>query len=390
MILPIGDDNPNEKTPYVHYLIMALNVMVFLYTLRHTGFGSSRAFYLKWGLVPARFSMVKVFTSMYFHGGLGHIFGNMLFLWIVGDNVEDRLGHVGYLAFYHLAGVAACLVHVATDPHATIPLVGASGAISGVMGAYAVFFPRARIKIWYWIFLFFTDIIYVSAKWAVGLWFVEQLLLWSLGGGMGVAYGAHVGGIVFGVVVALALRKLFLKEPDSVRRILRTAAPAGGARPRPARGPAPELPQWEQLSGPQLQPQLDDNAGIMEALEAGHLQLAYRYFTRATTGFRRVPLRRQTAMRLADALLRDGRYGPAARVYEVIVETLPESDDTPEAAFRLGTILSRASGDYARARDYLTRAYETHPDVRRRRSAYDELKRIDALLRRSVLRRGPL
>ena len=111
--------------------------------------------------------------GVYLHAGLGHIFGNMLFLWIVGDNVEDRMGHVGYLIFYHAAGAAATLAYVAFTPDVTVPLVGASGAISAVMGAYAVFFPNAKIKIWYWIFLFFTNIIYVSAKWAVppSAWF---------------------------------------------------------------------------------------------------------------------------------------------------------------------------------------------------------------------------
>ncbi len=388
MILPIGDDNPREITPYVHYGIMTVNVVVFFYSL---GLGGHvEKFYHAWGLVPARFSVVKLFTSMYIHGDIWHLFGNMLFLWVVGDNVEDRLGHLGYFGFYHLAGVAACLAHVAFAPNSPLPLIGASGAISGMMGAYAVFFPNAKVKIWYWVFFFFTNVVYVSAKWAVGLWFALQVFQRAVLGSVGISYDAHIGGIVFGVVVALVLRKVFLRKPDTVRRVFGATRP--GSRWRAA-GEATETPEWTRPAVPtavELETELDDNAAIAGPLKAGDLQLAYRYFTRAASGAGRARLDEAVLLQLGGALVTVGSYGHAARVYEVMLETHAESPDAPEAAFRLGTILSRAFSDYDRARPWLTSALETHPNARRRRQALDELKRIDAHLRRIIpFRRRP-
>ena len=384
MILPIGDDNPKEITPYVHYGIMAVNVVVFFYSLS-LGW-RVEDFYKAWGLVPASFSGVKLFTSMYLHGDIWHLFGNMLFLWIVGDNVEDRLGHVGYFVFYHLAGVAACLAHVAFSPNSPLPLIGASGAISGMMGAYAVFFPNAKIKIWYWLFFFFTNVVYVSAKWAVGLWFAEQILLRTVLGPTGVAYDAHIGGIVFGVAAAFFLRKVILKKPDTVSRVFGTAR--SGAR----WGQVEEVPWTEPapVAAVELETELDPNTAIARGLRAGDLQLAYRYFTRAAGAADRARLDETVLLELGQALVMVGGYGHAARVYEVMLETHAESPDAAEAAFRLGTILSRAFADYDRARPWLTKALETHDNVQRRRQALDEIKRIDAHLRRlTPFRRRP-
>jgi len=395
MFLPIGDENPNERTPWVHYGILAANAAVYLYTLI-LGW-DLKEFFQAWGLVPAHFTVLTMFTSMYIHGGLVHVFGNMLFLWIVGDNVEDRLGHLGYLVFYHLAGVAACLAQLAWTSDPSVPLVGASGAISGVMGAYAVFFPRAKIKIWYWVW-FVTGVTYVSAIWAVGFWFLEQVLLSAFALPTGVAYGAHVGGVVFGVATALLLRTWVLKGYDSVRRIVRPAA--GGREFRWSFADEENLDERERIRPvdvevrdtlparpppTELASGVEDSTAIAGALDGGDVQLAYRYFTRATSGDVSAALDEPTVLRLGEALLVAGRYGPAARVYEVIVETFPESQHAAEGAFRLGTILSREFRDYVRARTYLTLALETHSDPRRRRQASDELKLIDACLRRIAL-----
>jgi len=393
MILPIGDDNPKEKTPYVHYAIMIVNVLVFFHVAGFRSAAEYERFYRTWGLVPAAFNVVSLFTSMYLHAGLMHLAGNMLFLWIVGDNVEDRVGHVGYLVFYHAAGAVATLAHAWAYPASTMPLVGASGAISGMMGAYAVFFPHAKIKIWYWVWLFFTNVVYVSAKWAVALWFLEQLLLrWATGAaGSGVAYEAHIGGLVFGVATAAVLRETLLREQDTVRRIV---------RPRPAGGPTL---QWvtdadgrrvfeaevARPSAGDLPPQANDLKGLTSSLAEGDLRTAYRYFTRATSAAGGSAIDPATMMKLGGALVMTGQYGPAARVYEVVVETYPDASDTPEAAFRLGTILSRSFRDYTRARDFLVRAQQTHRDLARRRQIADELRRIDAYLRGSILRRRP-
>ena len=151
---------------------------------------------------PDKRPWLAMLTSMFLHGGLLHLGGNMLFLWVFGNNIEDRLGRVGYLAFYLVAGVAATLTHVFLQPESTIPLVGASGAIAGVMGAYLAWFPNVRIHtlVFLGIFGFFAEI---SAKWLLGFWFVSQFFV---GPNEGVAWAAHVGGFVFGVAGGLVMR----------------------------------------------------------------------------------------------------------------------------------------------------------------------------------------
>jgi membrane associated rhomboid family serine protease/tetratricopeptide (TPR) repeat protein len=392
MILPIGDDNPKAKVPWVHYGILAVNVLVYLNMVRLSGPRVGQ-FIDNWGLVPKDLNGVNLISSLYVHGSLDHIFGNMLFLWIVGDNVEDRLGHGRYFVFYHAAGVLASLVHVWINPLSDIPLVGASGAVSGVMGAYAVFFPRAKIKIWYFV-IFHMSVAYVSAMWAVGLYFIYQvlfLLLAGARGGGGVAYGAHVGGLLFGIGVALILRKTFLKAPDTVRRIVSVGSGAtGGVAIQPGDKEAWRNVQWLQPElGPSHGP-LDSNAEIAAALTAGALPMAYQHFMQATSGYQPVSLEPLTLMRLGQELLLAGRYSPAARVYEVMVDTFPEDDGAPEAAFRLGTILCRELGDYRRARAYLQQALQTHRDAQRQRRIADELKLIDAHLRSTRLSRRRL
>ncbi len=367
MFLPIGDDNPRERTPFVHYAILGVNVLVFLYTLALSP-REKYDFFLQWAMVPEHFSVVTLFTSIYLHAGLAHLFGNMLFLWIVGDNVEDRLGHVGYFLFYHASGAAATLAFVALSQDPSIPLVGASGAISSVMGAYAVFFPNAKIRIWYWLF-FLMDTVYVSAKWAVGLWFLEQLVLWKFSGGSGVAYEAHLGGLAFGVGAALVLRHFVLEPHDPAKRIVAMGEEPG----EPAR-------EFGEGSG-------GASEAVDEALASGKSDEAFRIFTRATGAADSEPLDEYALARLGAALFAAGSYGPAARVYDEMLRAWPEGEMSPEAAFRLGIIQSRIQQDYLRARDNLVYAHRAHPDPARRKQALDELRLIDSHLRAGLFRR---
>ena len=150
---------------------------------------------------------------MFLHGSVGHIAGNMLFLWITGDNVEDEFGPLPYIGFYLFCGVAAAMAHVLVAPESSVPLVGASGAISGVMGAYIALFPHSRIKIFYW-FYFYIGTAQIRAVWWLGFWFGFQLLSGAAVGasGGGVAYAAHIGGFVIGAAVALAAKAVGLVE----------------------------------------------------------------------------------------------------------------------------------------------------------------------------------
>lgn len=220
--LPIGDIAPRRRTPYVNYGLMLANVAVFFAV-------GLRPDYMRivkeYGVVPARPELLDFFTSMFLHGGFLHLAGNMLFLWIVGDNVEDVLGHVGYLVFYLWGGVVAQLPQVLLFPDSPIPGIGASGAISAVMAAYTVWFARNRIKVWYmiWWFPFVrSGVMLVPAAFAMGLWFMEQFLygLLTLGQPMrgGVGYWVHVGGFVFGLVVAAVVRLFWSGRIPRVRR----------------------------------------------------------------------------------------------------------------------------------------------------------------------------
>ena len=208
-MFPIRDHNPSRRTPYVTWALIALNAVVFLYS--QTLEGNPRAlnaFYFDWALIPARAgeAWYPLVTSMFLHGGWFHILGNMLFLWIYGDNLEDEMGHLPYLAFYLAAGLAAGAIHIASDPASPIPTVGASGAIAGVMGAYLLLFPKAKIDVIF-IFIVFFKIIPISAWIVLMLWFALQLFHGATAdvATAGVAYWAHIGGFAAGLVLALPL-----------------------------------------------------------------------------------------------------------------------------------------------------------------------------------------
>ena len=200
MFFPYKDDNPRILIPYVTYGIITLNVLIFLFQ-----FGLDRQFsqslILQFGLTPAHWTLPSLFTSMFLHGGVAHLLGNMWFMWIFGDNVESALGHVRYFIFYFLCGVGAAVTQTAMDLHSTIPMIGASGAISGVLAAYMIRYPKARVHVFIFLFIFFTTI-RVPAFVVIGFWFFEQLTngLGTIGLDIsgGVAWFAHIGGFIAG------------------------------------------------------------------------------------------------------------------------------------------------------------------------------------------------
>ena len=211
-MIPLRDVIPSRTTPYVTVSLVVINVLVFLYQF---SLGDDvNEFVFTYGLVPAYFSWVSVVTSMFLHGGFLHVAGNMLYLWIFGDNVEDRMGHGRFLAFYLLCGIAAALGQTLTVPHSQIPMVGASGAVAGVMGAYFVLYPHSRIVTLLPI-LIFWQIIEVPAIFFLGIWFLMQFVsgvgsIVSVGQTAatgGIAFWAHVAGFVAGITgVALFKR----------------------------------------------------------------------------------------------------------------------------------------------------------------------------------------
>jgi membrane associated rhomboid family serine protease len=227
--LPLYDDNPVRRPPVVNYLLIGLSIGAFLWQL---GQNQHRVLY-GLGMIPAVLfgsahlrpylhilpAWATVFTSIFLHGGWLHLIGNMLFLWIFGHNVEDQLGHPRYLLLYLTSGVAAALIQGLSDPTSHVPMIGASGAIAGVLGAYAVLSPRANVHVFLWIVIFFR-IINVPAWALLGLWFVMQLAnsLGQASGRPGVAFWAHTGGFVAGMFLVTLLRRpgtVFWQPPRS-------------------------------------------------------------------------------------------------------------------------------------------------------------------------------
>jgi membrane associated rhomboid family serine protease len=208
-MIPLRDVIPSRTTPWVTIALIGLNVAVFIreVTLPPDAFVP---FVTTFGLVPAAFSWMSLFTSMFVHAGWLHVGSNLLCLWIFGDNVEDRMGHGRYLVFYLLAGVAAALLETLANPASPLPLVGASGAIAGVMGAYLFMFPHSRIHVLV-ILIFYIDIVEMPATIFLGLWFVLQILggvgRVAAGATGGVAFWAHVGGFVTGAAASFLFRR---------------------------------------------------------------------------------------------------------------------------------------------------------------------------------------
>ncbi len=208
-MFPIGDDNTERRTvPYVTYVLIALNVLVFLLELQN-----GDDFIRQWAFIPARFSadpggnVFTVFSAMFMHGSWLHLGGNMLYLWIFGDNVEDQFGHAKYLFFYLLAGIAATFAQYIAMPESSVPNVGASGAIAGVLGAYILMFPKARVNV-----LLGRSVVAMPALVVLGFWIVLQLvsgvgsIAYTDADVGGVAYMAHVGGFVAGFLMAFLFR----------------------------------------------------------------------------------------------------------------------------------------------------------------------------------------
>ncbi len=211
MFIPLKDENPTRNKPIATFILIVINCLVYLYsaTMSETGF---QIFMYQFGLIPTEiFHLSELtpdyatpialtpFTSMFMHGGFMHLAGNMLYLWIFGNNIEDQLGPFKFVLFYIISGLAAAFLFILFSPNSEIPMVGASGAIAGVLGGYLVLFPRARILTFMFLF-FFIRMIYLPAKIVLGFWFFYQLLMSasSFGGGGGVAWLAHVGGFAFG------------------------------------------------------------------------------------------------------------------------------------------------------------------------------------------------
>ncbi len=205
---PFSDDNPATNRPYICYILIGISCFIFLWQATLPTDLNNNAIY-NFGVVPASLlgekeayipSFLTIFSSMFMHGGWMHLIGNMVFLWIFGDNVEDSMGRVKFICFYLLSGIAAALLQAIIDPASEIPMIGASGAIAGVLGAYLILYPRANVNVLFWLFIFIT-VIRVPAFIVLGFWIIRQYFSASFScDAAAVAFFAHIGGIIYGAL----------------------------------------------------------------------------------------------------------------------------------------------------------------------------------------------
>ncbi len=215
MFIPLRDENPTSRFPFVTLILLSVNIIIF-FSQALTPHGLQLAA-VRFGAIPYEITHFEslnaalrispplaLFTSMFLHGSLFHLLGNMLYLWIFGNNIEDILGPLRFLFFYLLAGLGAALTHIAAMPHSQTPMIGASGAIAGILGAYWIKFPRARVMTLVFLF-FYISVVPIPAGIVLGLWFLAQVL--NIGMGGGVAWFAHIGGFLVGIGLILLYRR---------------------------------------------------------------------------------------------------------------------------------------------------------------------------------------
>lgn len=375
MFLPVGDQPNPRGTPVVNYALIAANVLVFLavslpLSTQPADPGDPRLreyveiigqnlppgvsarevleqvsaydlFVFSFGYRPAEPSIVTLFTAMFLHGGFLHLFGNMLFLWIYGDNVEHRLGRIRYLIGYLLTGVAATLFHALFDRDSRLPLVGASGAISGVLGFYFVWFPHNTVRVWVVLFPFFMNVVLLPARLVLGFYLVlDNVLpfLVTIGAQTGgVAHGAHIGGFLAGLATAWIMnRRALTEQPPDYREL--------------SREPRVSLPPREAIGG---------------AIRRGDYGGAARlYFELPGEETRRL-LSPDESIALGNWLAQNGQARAALTLYQRHLRDYPRGPGAAEAHAYLGLIQLHAFREPTAAYQHLVEAldYDPSPEV---------------------------
>jgi membrane associated rhomboid family serine protease len=381
MLLPVGDDSDSHVVPVVNMGIVVLNILVFAAVNVLGNDVTAQNVFDGYGIVPGDLAWYQFLTSLFLHGGWMHIIGNMWFLWVFGDAVENRLGHVGYAVFYLVAGIGASVFYLLFTPKTLMPCIGASGAIFGVVASYAILFPRNEIRMLYWFWLF-VGTFHVKAVWIVGFWVVEQVVTWHLmsefGRVGGIAYAAHVGGALFGILLAVAVRTWWPEE-----RIVDDWGPSfpitGGERWSPAAGPSapPPTPPVVPLGfddPPESEvSSMDDVSRAFANDDPERALELYRQHAACRPG---APMAAPAQIAIADALFKRADFDEALDAYRLYLDAYGAEAHAATAKFRAAVILSRRRGENAEAAKLLLEVIMEHPDPEVVELARGELARI--------------
>lgn len=397
MFLPIGD-HPNPRSiPWVNYLLLAANVVVWLFValplmsarpdlqdpllleyLFELGvrgpvpaqaileqFKAYDLFVYKYGFRPADPSVLTLFSAMFLHGSWMHLLGNMLFLWIFGNNVEHRLGSFGYLLCYLGTGIAATLFFALFMPGSQVPLIGASGAISGVLGFYFLWFPRNLVKVFIFLFPFLITTVMVNARLVLGVYLVLDNILPFLltrgGSDAGVAYGAHIGGFLAGLAVAWGLERVPALNLWRGERRYRAERTRKSAQSRPAQ----------------------HADGIHHLLAGGHFQEAADAYLQLTERHQRRAQSAEDILAVGDYLRMQGRDDLALPVYRRFIAERPESGFLDRAYLGAGLILMRYPRHITSAYQYFLQALDVARSEEVRELARNNLRTIERLEKRT-------
>ncbi len=388
LFLPLRTDSPLRSTPYMNWLLIAANVLCFAAT------SVDRALETRLGLYPRSPALSEFLTYQFVHAGLWHLAGNMLFLYIFGNNVNDKMGNLGYLAFYLAGGVVAGLAYVLTE-RTGAPTVGASGAIAAVTGAYLILFPRSHVSIFYWFII--LGRFELQAMWFIGFFFAMDVML---GGGDGVAHMAHIGGTAFGTSVCLALLVSQLLPRDQFdvwaliqrwnkRRQYRDLVAKGynpfeyGTAPAAVGGVMGTVGAavGRRRPSPVIDPRTTDLRERITTALAGHeMARAAELYVELKTVDPTQVLSRQAQLDVATQLNHDQRFPQAAEAYESLLRAYPKIDRADHIELMLGLLYSRYLGQYDKARLHLRAVAGRLHGGRELDMARDELAVVEAEL----------
>lgn len=366
MLIPIGDDNPCQRRPIVNWTLLGLNISLFFLLSFRSDY---QHIVNEYGYIADQFPDWTILTSMFLHGGLLHLFGNMLFLWIFGDNVEDRLGRFSYLFFYLVGGVIAGFFHFLMVGQAArgIAAIGASGAISAVLGAYMVFFPWNEIEIWYF-FYYSTGTTHIASFWGIGLWFVGQLLSHYLEADVSsIAYGAHIGGFIGGGLIALPIKwfeasgKAPLTLKAQQRQRLTMAGSASASLPSRWLEEEALSPGSETQSQKATSPRKDWAMKIRMALESSQPEKALPYYEKWQENrmWQEGPLEPDLLLAIGNEYQRLGQPYLALEAYHQLITQHPRSYEVSQACLQAGLLYARQPQSYHQARAMLQEALAT-------------------------------